>query len=1176
MALIKCPECEKEVSSRAKACPFCGFPIEDYLCEKEEEKEQQRLEEEFETKKQYNLFGIELSVCKNEMICSVICSQFYKVTSVVREIVARMVTEKSIRPCFVDPMEDFVGLYNSIMTPILEPYNKTGKLLVTYYSKYEVENEEIENLIYNRIEALGIRDTMFRAQNKLYEELRAIVLKFNRETNSELDLLELNATQPGRYDSLAGYIIDGIRQNIDEKKTTNNIKERLKIIEKCADRFDNKIFSIIRDNILNIQDAVIDEVLDCLLDNDGITEKINYKNIYPRISRFVEMASDDQIDNSVKIDTFKYIITDCPMNLDTYTTMFQYVYMNSDSIVEIKRIISDAGMQRLIMDWIDSTKSLAKAYYDDNLSIDQAIHNATKDIRSYNGIEFNTIEDKKAYIQEEIEREIERKKKKEDEQKNRKCCDEVNSILKSVVWYDKKNIESSYKKICDYKERIWIDPWKKEYEERIGVLKRIIKEIDNKNYNRTISGIRAITSDSIKIHVMDLYSETDNVLNKYIDVKGSEICCNMLKKDDEDILGISLKELIGPNELVVKTVDGAGHIILVTTRAYYVMSCISKDETILDYRIEFDDVAYVKIDDKKHKIIVGLRTGKDIEDVTDYCFEKSKYDQNDGYDKLLSYWKAIETDIKNNPINVEREKEIEKRNAERKKREEEELKKRREKEKEEALIICEHNVANMGEESALKIYSFRKLLKSFAKRSFEYTYDTSLDGKCSKYLRIINPDYKSRGEYVLGRDVDCVVTDRTIYIQKYELPINDLQEIIKLDNVESKSSYYYIFIYSNKWASIKSNNEYSILDKVSLALQPFRVKGYICSDKSGLQVGFCEKCNGNRVKMGLLGGKCLKCGNKNGKSLYVRIPAQNNENDDYIKMVDEILKKKGGLFSDEDEWLDRMISAIKRPINATCEIVENDNVQEILSNTDYTEGVKDDLKTKDIDCNSDNTIRNVHTTKENNQSLLNDKIDNILMELFEEPCVKQYFKIVNIDEVTDTVKKWIVENYNTLEGVKYLISPIQIGEDDYIIVTDRYIATKKDRYDFYEISSVMWYTKVQDNQTGDVYVKVNNNEKLFASKVQYGYGRILCGMLGYVLGTDPQKKTIRAINQGGIYGEICDIDKEIKETVLNHDSSKQQAYMGLGYVFCGNCGMRLLRTNRHCGNCGAYNVSYKQ
>lgn len=36
MALIHCPECDREISDRAKACPGCGFPIEDYLQECEE------------------------------------------------------------------------------------------------------------------------------------------------------------------------------------------------------------------------------------------------------------------------------------------------------------------------------------------------------------------------------------------------------------------------------------------------------------------------------------------------------------------------------------------------------------------------------------------------------------------------------------------------------------------------------------------------------------------------------------------------------------------------------------------------------------------------------------------------------------------------------------------------------------------------------------------------------------------------------------------------------------------------------------------------------------------------------------------------------------------------------------------------------------------------------------
>ena len=33
MALIKCPECQKEVSTSAEACPHCGFPIKQSLNE---------------------------------------------------------------------------------------------------------------------------------------------------------------------------------------------------------------------------------------------------------------------------------------------------------------------------------------------------------------------------------------------------------------------------------------------------------------------------------------------------------------------------------------------------------------------------------------------------------------------------------------------------------------------------------------------------------------------------------------------------------------------------------------------------------------------------------------------------------------------------------------------------------------------------------------------------------------------------------------------------------------------------------------------------------------------------------------------------------------------------------------------------------------------------------------
>lgn len=36
MALIRCPECGKQISSKAKACPHCGFPLDDVIKPNEE------------------------------------------------------------------------------------------------------------------------------------------------------------------------------------------------------------------------------------------------------------------------------------------------------------------------------------------------------------------------------------------------------------------------------------------------------------------------------------------------------------------------------------------------------------------------------------------------------------------------------------------------------------------------------------------------------------------------------------------------------------------------------------------------------------------------------------------------------------------------------------------------------------------------------------------------------------------------------------------------------------------------------------------------------------------------------------------------------------------------------------------------------------------------------------
>lgn len=57
MALIKCPECGKEISDKASTCINCGYPISEYVAELKREEEQKRIEQlrkqQEEEKKKY-------------------------------------------------------------------------------------------------------------------------------------------------------------------------------------------------------------------------------------------------------------------------------------------------------------------------------------------------------------------------------------------------------------------------------------------------------------------------------------------------------------------------------------------------------------------------------------------------------------------------------------------------------------------------------------------------------------------------------------------------------------------------------------------------------------------------------------------------------------------------------------------------------------------------------------------------------------------------------------------------------------------------------------------------------------------------------------------------------------------------------------------------------------------
>lgn len=68
MALIKCPECENEISDKANVCPNCGYQVGDYLREEKERLEKEAQERQRKEKKEKQ--AEEMQVLKNKLFGS--------------------------------------------------------------------------------------------------------------------------------------------------------------------------------------------------------------------------------------------------------------------------------------------------------------------------------------------------------------------------------------------------------------------------------------------------------------------------------------------------------------------------------------------------------------------------------------------------------------------------------------------------------------------------------------------------------------------------------------------------------------------------------------------------------------------------------------------------------------------------------------------------------------------------------------------------------------------------------------------------------------------------------------------------------------------------------------------------------------------------------------------------
>lgn len=219
MALIKCPDCGTEVSDRARTCPKCGYPIDEYvaeLAEKEEERKEQEVIQKIKESKDYKslskistfiIYDHTLSLTgdhvRNVKVDSLIDIGFRESRRRALEIIApNNAPEFDPDMVFVGKNHDYVyGLMLDWIRTVIEPIARN--YASGYRAYIDNEDESVDTFILDNLEVTHFWETIYEPAYHILER-----------TLSDLSVCFLNI-QSAQYDldSADGDFITGVRAN---------------------------------------------------------------------------------------------------------------------------------------------------------------------------------------------------------------------------------------------------------------------------------------------------------------------------------------------------------------------------------------------------------------------------------------------------------------------------------------------------------------------------------------------------------------------------------------------------------------------------------------------------------------------------------------------------------------------------------------------------------------------------------------------------------------------------------------------------------------------------------------------------------------------------------------------------------------------------------------------------
>lgn len=846
MALISCPECEANISSKAHLCPFCGFPMDEYWANVENEKkeeeeriknEKKRIETEERKKryceeKKFTLFDREISLNENEKICAIVGAEIQiKKESIYRNVESVLHSEKT--PSSVNP-KHFAEYADYLVSLLYVPLMDIAQRLCERF--LGVDSEEyvwLKDNILDRVEFLDIYDALIDTYQKEYDEY-AIKLE-NAHVQYHDDyyaagtpIQPINAVYSNTLMGLAGANISARLVNSTmEALTAGKVKRRE---EKAANKyyetvykegliFDIKILTVLENFIDYKVELILGLVLESLVQVGWLFEKYEYPKGSINYKEFSHDMGNKELSNaSKKIAAFNMLDRN-PGDFFSYSLIFSGIVLNEKEITELLDFVDFFGYREVIKTQLMNSNQQVAVLLEEGINISDVLELSTRHLRTIGNRVFESIEEKEHYIRE------------------KKTYDSLlNNFLKSECWFVPEKFIPIYEKIQKLGVPKW-DDWKEKYEQAINIGATIYKEIkDNSFVKKMAEPIQILLNAKKTVTLYDMQTVSDNGHKILQEIIGTEEC---------DL-----------GELIIVSVKCQTKRLVITTRRFYLLDT---DTSVLLSKFTLNQIERVNIETQGFTTsnFFGLR----ILDQQSYRIFDSSFPK-DEFEYLKKFALRINYYVKNNKNLV----------------------------KDRLLKICANTSLEHLEREYLErqsscadrigyILSNSKLYDK-SEMILKWTHQIQRSDEELHYLCDIIDDNKIGLEYIIICDRHKIVTDKAIYIScSGYLPSND-NKMIKFPFEEGREYYPMVSISNSNRALFicdiknKKSSIYKIKDGSFGAF--FRAVNAVNWVTYRMKDGeenlsaekhiYCDKCNGLSAVQTDVIKICPICGEKLSKN----------------------------------------------------------------------------------------------------------------------------------------------------------------------------------------------------------------------------------------------------------------------------------------------------------------------